>query len=54
MPSVPLMTSTAQSKMGMTRSASAEKSTWPGVSTKVMDKEGVSSSACLEKMVMPR
>ena len=32
-PSVPLMTRMAQSSTGRTRSASAEKSTWPGVSS---------------------
>ena len=53
-PSVPLMTSTAQSSTWRVRSISAEKSTWPGVSSSVTWWSGRSKTACLEKMVMPR
>ena len=53
-PSAPLMTRTAQSSTRSTRSASAEKSTWPGVSSKVTSTVSRDSTACLEKMVIPR
>ena len=54
MPSVPLTTSTAQSSTPSTRSISAEKSTCPGVSSRVSAVSPQVSSACLAKMVMPR
>ncbi len=44
----------AQSSTASARSASAEKSTWPGVSSKVSSTFSSGSTACLEKMVMPR
>ena len=53
-PSVPLMTKIAQSSTCSVRSISAEKSTWPGVSSSVTAAWGSVSSACLEKIVMPR
>ena len=53
-PSVPLMTRMAQSMTCSARSASAEKSTWPGVSSRVRTASGRFSRASLEKMVMPR
>ena len=53
-PSVPLTTSTAQSSTRSVRSVSAEKSTWPGVSSSVTSVSSRGSTACLEKMVMPR
>ena len=53
-PSVPLMTRMAQSSTWRVRSISLEKSTWPGVSSRVTSTPGSGSTACLEKMVMPR
>ena len=53
-PSVPLITRMAQSSTRSVRSVSAEKSTWPGVSSSVTSKSPSGSTACLEKMVMPR
>ena len=53
-PSLPEITSTAQSSTGRVRSISAEKSTCPGVSSRVTAVSVQSSMACLEKMVMPR
>ena len=53
-PPAPLMTSTAQSSTPSTRSISAEKSTCPGVSSRVRAVSPQVSSACLAKMVMPR
>ena len=53
-PSAPLMTSTAQSSTRSTRSVSAEKSAWPGVSTRVSSAFSRGRMACLAKMVMPR
>ena len=48
------MTRTAQSSTRSVRSASAEKSTWPGVSSNVTSTVSRDSTACLEKMVIPR
>ncbi len=53
-PSAPLTTSTAQSSTCMVRSASVEKSTWPGVSSSVTSVSGSGRIACFEKIVMPR
>ena len=44
----------AQSSTWRVRSISLEKSTWPGVSSRVTSTPGSGSTACLEKMVMPR
>ena len=44
----------AQSSTWRVRSISLEKSTWPGVSSRVTSTLGSGSTACLEKMVMPR
>ena len=52
-PSVPLMTSTAQSSTRSVRSASAEKSTCPGVSSRVTLRPPNAVCACLAKIVMP-
>ena len=43
-----------QSSTWRVRSISLEKSTWPGVSSRVTSTPGSGSTACLEKMVMPR
>ena len=48
------MTRMAQSSTWRVRSISLEKSTWPGVSSRVTSTPGSGSTACLEKMVMPR
>ena len=48
------MTRMAQSSTWRVRSISLEKSTWPGVSSRVTSTLGSGSTACLEKMVMPR
>ena len=53
-PSLPEITRTAQSSTGRVRSISAEKSTCPGVSSRVSNVPDQSSMACLEKMVIPR
>jgi len=53
-PSAPLTTSTAQSSTGSTRSVSAEKSTWPGVSSSVNSASPHGKTAPAAKIVMPR
>jgi len=53
-PSVPLTTKMAKSSTWRARSISAEKSTCPGVSSRVIPQSFQVSRACLEKMVMPR
>ena len=53
-PSRPLITKMAASNTCKVRSVSAEKSTCPGVSSKVMVFSGRGRMACLEKMVIPR
>ena len=53
-PSAPLTSSTAQSSTCTARSVSAEKSTCPGVSSRVIPQSFQVSRASLEKMVMPR
>ena len=53
-PAGALTTKMAQSSTESVRSISAEKSTCPGVSRSVAWMSPASSTACLEKMVIPR
>ncbi len=53
-PSGPETTRRAQSRTWRVRSASAAKSTWPGVSSSVSSTSGRGRTACFKKMVMPR